>query len=282
MMILVDQYIKLIVPEHNSGLLAPPLGPVLGRVAIIEGYDLVAAIGSPIPPPILSGAILERMDSASGLAIPSASLALLHLDGTNGSNTFTDFYGNVWTPVNSATLTTSHFKFGTASLDVQLNHYIVTSTNPSQWAFAGDFTVEMQVYFNTLPSTFSAFLGSAPTTPKWLAFQLNTTNGLNLLASTTLGTWGYNQSSPSSLVTGAWQHIAMVRSGGTITGYVNGVGFGATSFPGVLSSVPGGISIGGDIAQIGQQFDGYIDEIRIGAVARYTSNFTPPSAPFTF
>jgi len=74
----------------------------------------------------------------------------------------------------------------------------------------------------------------------------------------------------------------MVRSGSTITGYIDGTSFGSGSLSGTLSTDTAALLIGGDVASVGQNFDGFIDEIRISNVARYTSNFTPPAAAFTF
>jgi hypothetical protein len=82
----------------------------------------------------------------------------------------------------------------------------------------------------------------------------------------------------SALSTGVFSHIALVRNGATITLYVNGTSI-ATGNPTA--------SISASSLQIGRKYtnaefvNGYIDEFRVTkGVARYTANFTPPTAAF--
>lgn len=212
-----------------------------------------------------------------------ASLALLHLDGTNGSSTFTDVYGNTWSAVNSAVLSTTQAKFGTASLATTNNKHI-TTPEAANWNFTGDFTVELQLYLNTNPTGgFNALISKGALSTHWILFQLNTTGGIAMLYSTSGGTWGFSISEATAITTGAWHHLALVRSSGVGTGYLDGTSFGTASLSGTLSTdSSSALSIGGDAAGNGQAIDGYVDEIRISNVARYTSNFTPPSSAFTF
>ena len=79
---------------------------------------------------------------------------------------------------------------------------------------------------------------------------------------------------------GGWTHVALVKIDTTWTVYVNGVGkILGTGTP--LPLLPSDtLSIGADQDGV-LGIDAYIDEVRISTVARYTSDFTPPSAPFT-
>lgn len=69
-----------------------------------------------------------------------------------------------------------------------------------------------------------------------------------------------------------WYHLAMVRSSGTITVYLNGVSVGSTANSGDIQ--------GTDIVYLGfstsDGFNGYIENARISNVARYTATFNPP------
>ncbi len=76
-----------------------------------------------------------------------------------------------------------------------------------------------------------------------------------------------------ALPVNTWTHLALVHtSGGDWTLYVNG------ESRVVMSNTP--IVPSGDFS-LGANFNGQIDEVRFSNVARYTSNFTPPTLPFT-
>jgi hypothetical protein len=84
----------------------------------------------------------------------------------------------------------------------------------------------------------------------------------------------------SALTAGVFSHIAVTRSGSTFTLWMDGVSQGtysnAASHAGGLFNV----LIGGTLGTA-NMLRGYMDEIRFTAgVARYTSNFVPPNAPF--
>jgi len=261
--------------------LAPNASLVTYTKSLSASAGASAVLGSSFVHAVaLSASVSTSASLTTGLG--TGSLALLHLDGTNGSTTFTDVYGNTWTGHNGAALSTTQSKFGTASLSTTNNHNISTPDDP-KWAFTGDFTVEFFLYLNSLPGTFSAMVSKGALSANWILIQMNTTNGMEFLYSTSGGTWGFNVNYATPLSTGAWHHIALVRSSGVGTAYVDGTSVGSATLAGTLS-VAGAtpVSIGGDAAAASQSLDGYIDEIRISNVARYTSNFTPPSAPFTF
>lgn len=82
-----------------------------------------------------------------------------------------------------------------------------------------------------------------------------------------------------------WYHVAVSRSGGTSRLFIDGVRFGpatadaATYYDGASQVTTGAQSASSSTAA--QSFQGWIDEVRftVGA-ARYTAEFTPPSAKF--
>ena len=78
-----------------------------------------------------------------------------------------------------------------------------------------------------------------------------------------------------------WYHIALVRSGTSIKGYINGVG--TTVYTGSIN-----LDGGAEALYIGQAYpgrtpwNGYISNLRIvRGTPVYTANFTPPTAPVT-
>jgi hypothetical protein len=203
---------------------------------------------------------------------------LLHMDGSNGSTTFTDSSSNGTsiTVIGNAQLSTAQKKFGTASGYFDGTGDELRYTSP---ALSGDFTAEAFVYPDPQTKRFPIFMA-----PKWetspsgrivvsydpenTADKFQCRVGDNLITPT-------NTSS-----TGQWYHIAVVRSGSSVSFFLNGVLQGSQSFSGSIASNTayiGGVSSN----SADNAFKGYIDEFRItNGVARYTSNFTPPTAAF--
>ena len=203
---------------------------------------------------------------------------LLHMDGSNGSTTFTDSSSNSVsvTAYGNAQLSTTEKKFGTASGYFDGTGDELRYTSP---ALSGDFTVEAFVYPESQTKRFPIFIA-----PKWdtspsgrivvsydpesVANKFQCRVGDNLITPT-------NTSSA-----GQWYHIAVVRSGSSVSFFLDGVLQGSQSFSGSIASNTayiGGVSSN----SADNAFKGYIDEFRLtNGVARYTSNFTPPTVAF--
>lgn len=86
--------------------------------------------------------------------------------------------------------------------------------------------------------------------------------------------------STATVVSGQWNHIAVVFDGSKINIYVNGVGLATpvsvSGTPQASTSVPLALGVYNS-----QYLAGYVDDLRITkGVARYTANFTPPTDPF--
>lgn len=79
---------------------------------------------------------------------------------------------------------------------------------------------------------------------------------------------------------GIWSHIAIVRSGNTVSGYINGVLAGSASVTSDLGTTQP-VRIGSNYAA-GYDFNGYISNLRIiKGIALYLTNFTPPTVQLT-
>ena len=78
-----------------------------------------------------------------------------------------------------------------------------------------------------------------------------------------------------------WVHWAIVRYGNILTSYKNGKKFAQVSVNGAVWD-SGGRAVIGDYASQGpNSFKGYIDEFRVSDTARWTTDFTPPTEPYT-
>ena len=79
-----------------------------------------------------------------------------------------------------------------------------------------------------------------------------------------------------------WYHYALVRNGTDISMYIDGtkVGTSLTTSTAVDSTTIR-MAVGGAGEYVGLEFQGYIQDFRISkSLARYTSNFTPPTSEF--
>jgi len=75
-----------------------------------------------------------------------------------------------------------------------------------------------------------------------------------------------------------WEHIAIVRENGTVTCYIDGISQQSATNTTNLNATTV-LGIGYDTAASSQAYQGYISDVRITkGLARYTSNFTPPTA----
>ena len=208
----------------------------------------------------------------------SSTSLLLHMDGTNGSTSFIDSGPNAF-PVTfggSAQISTTQSKFGGASLAINDTSSYISLGAQSQFAFGtGDFTIEMWIQFtNSLANkNFIDFRPSA-TAGAYPAMYVDPTfryavNSFNRITSTTTPTLGQ------------WYHVAVSRQSGSTRMFINGVQEGGTYTDSTNYLVARGPIIGNgwDLSVYGMT--GFIDDLRITkGVARYNSNFTPPTKAY--
>jgi hypothetical protein len=199
---------------------------------------------------------------------------LLKGEGADNGTTFTDNSPNGLTPnLNSGAVTsTASFKYGSASLYFPATlattqrglRYGVLSAN----TFAtGDYTIEL--FFNRSVANRSGYLFAIDTASAKL--QLDSSNNLRWLSTV------YTPASALALDT--WYHVAVTRQSSTVKLFLDGQQLGSdvtntTNHNGLTWYV-------GRDNDIDFGFYGYIDELRVTkGVARYTSNFTPPTKSF--
>jgi len=185
--------------------------------------------------------------------------------------------------VGDAQISTAQSKFGGASIAFDGSGDAVTTSPTVNLVLAdGNFTVECFVRFNTLNADFKRVLGfqngSASNSNYSYFIQILPTNAVR--GGVCSGSTAFTVDSSATVTTGVWYHLAFVRSGSTHTLYINGIAAGTTTTA-TFNAIPDGrLWIGRDA---GGSFplDGWIDDLRITkGYARYTANFTPPTAPF--
>jgi hypothetical protein len=234
---------------------------------------------------------------------------LLHMDGSNGSSTFVDSssYGrtiNVVSAGQTPITSNTQAKFGSASLcipgtgvngnDGWLSIPASADFNPG----SGDFTVDLWFYHTntvdqgTLYGYSGTASGSQGTDHKGMALYVGFggvghEHSLRFSASSNNSTWDLVDATslPNVLNANAWNHIAVVRYGNVWTLYVNGIQY--YQFTSSASIGTGATTEAFNVGHWGAHaldsmgLGGYIDEFRFSkGIARWTSNFTPPTAPY--
>lgn len=209
---------------------------------------------------------------------PTTSL-LLHMNGANGSTIFTDSSNEaVSNTVNgNAQISTAQSKFGGASgLFDGTGDYLVLPYS-SRFNLAGvDFTIEAWVRFNVVggvllaKDTFGTGFDWSIDFPNATSIRMLTNNTNSNLTVTV-----------PTLTTGVWYHVAFVRNSGTNRIYLDGIDRGNNTMA-ITNNITTNFTIGcASWNNPGSFFNGYVDDLRITrSVARYTANFTPPTAQF--
>lgn len=177
------------------------------------------------------------------------------------------------------TISTGQYKFGAGSLTFNgTTQYVDLPTPTNSW-FSGDFTVDMWVRLNDI-GTLRCLLSksSATDSNKVLYLERRTDNKIYATMFNSGGATHVQLSSTTTTAANTWYHVAFAVSGTTAYLFVNGTleAFATTS--GTRASNTNVTSIGSywDGSSHSEYFNGYIDELRISAVARWTATFTPP------
>lgn len=228
------------------------------------------------------------------------------LDGFVGNMvTIEELQPTAFISINNAALSTSQFKFGTASLALTGQNYI---SGPDSFKYnlaSNNFCIESWIYPTVFPSGDATIIAHWGATAQEQSFnmQLTADGGLKLLLNDSQNTvlqtgieflLSENAvpisdelgneiiSENSAIVLSSWQHVAAVKYGNVLTLYVNGVKKISTILPTdhIIVNAIGDLTIGHSSPST-VYFTGYIDEVRISNdTARFTAEFVPPTVAY--
>jgi hypothetical protein len=176
--------------------------------------------------------------------------------------------------VGDARVSTSVTKYGSGAMYFDgTGDWLSVPSSPNMAFGTGDFTVECWAYWSATASTgkgivnlqssgtFNFYWDGGSYSTNYFVISNRSVNQLTYSFSPTINTW---------------YHLAVSRSGLTMRLFINGVL--ATSVTDSTNYGQGIASIGGDAANA-WSWNGYLDDLRITkGIARYTANFTPPTA----
>jgi len=204
---------------------------------------------------------------------------LLHLDGSDASTTITDSSseGHSFSASGNAQIDTAQSKFGGASLllDGSGDYINLGSTPTSLQPGTGDFAIDYWIRINSI--------GSLNVIAEWGSYL----NGFMIRFNSSTMSMFINNSAKTfswSPSTSTWYHHAFSRDGSNLRFFVDGtqVGSTASSSENITLGGSSNCRIGSPTHTSGQDVNGWIDEFRFSkGDSRWTSNFTPPSAPYS-
>ena len=178
--------------------------------------------------------------------------------------------------VGNAQISTSVKKYGTGSMYFDgSGDWLNASSSPNYGYGSGDFTLEFWAY---------------PTSSSGIQVLIDQRTGSSTSAVPTIYTSsgtiyyyvsGSNRITGGSLSLNQWSHISICRSGTSTKLFINGTQSGST-FTDTTTYLNAPVRVGdGNDGAGPYPYSGYIDDLRITkGFARYTSNFTPPTAAF--
>jgi hypothetical protein len=201
---------------------------------------------------------------------------LLHMDGANGSTTFTDNSANALaiTRTGTAAISTAQSQFGGASAYFDGSTGYLSLTGNSSFQFGtGDFTIEAWVYISANAANQQTFLdtrGTATATPFTFGIYQSKLAFYD----------GTMRQSSATVTTGQWYHFSACRSGGTLRLFIDGISYYSASSTTNFTTGANSIYIGRGFDAAAYYTNGFIDDIRISKFARHSANFTPPTSAF--
>ena len=217
---------------------------------------------------------------------------LLHMENSIGLVDSSIYNSQVMIRSGSdAKLSTSEKKFGDSGLWSSNNLGIYIPSNPQNTLDDHDFTIEgffwlyehTKHYGHRIIGTYGS-PASSLTGNKWLIAANGWGFGYGIIFYITDA---YSANVLMTIYTTPfldamrWYHFAVVRNGNTFSLYLDGILVASQTVSQPIRFDTGDICLATSENDVGGQFSGYLDEIRIKKAVVYTGNFTVPTLPFS-
>lgn len=214
----------------------------------------------------------------------SFTKVLLHLDGANASTVITDeILGKTWTANGGAKISTAQSKFGGASVLFNGSTDWIDTPDHADFALgSGNFTFDFWIRraaINSLQNIFGQNDSSLSTAALSIMCWVGSNNKVVI---DFYGTSNKELTSVGLISDTNWHHTAIVRNGNTLFLYLDGIQDSSIDVTGLTANDSSNkFAVGRAGEYTSTPFNGYIDEFRFSkGVARWTTNFTPPTAPY--
>jgi hypothetical protein len=225
--------------------------------------------------PTITDNILDDATATSG----SYSLNI------TGLTPLTNYFARAYVVIGNTTYYSNNFKFSTPqkplnSISLTTSSQYLSFPRASSMIAAGDFTYETFIKFNTIGAgTMDPIFGGGQ--GDYFSIYGGSISARIDVNNPCVADRSFGSSSLISL--NNWHHMAMVRSGSTITVYLNGNAIGTTSCTGSFlnSSGVATIMIGKNYWRPGNLNASITNMRLVVGTALYTANFSPPSSILT-
>lgn len=202
----------------------------------------------------------------------------MHMDGANNSTTFVDETGKTVSSAADAKISTTQSKFGGASayFDGAGDYLSVASSTDFQFG-TGDFTAELWIRRPAL--TTGNLIDVRPVgggAGAYWALYFPSTTEISFYAA-----GGDRIRTTHGMVVDTWYHVAVCRASGVTRLFMDGTQLGS-NYADTTSYLVSPVIVCASAHTLTDSFlNAYIDDLRITkGLARYTANFTPPTAAF--
>jgi len=213
---------------------------------------------------------------------------LIHPQGANLSTVFRDSSqsGHIITANGDVNISTAYGYFSDRSIYFDGTGDYLTVPDSDDWTWGASNTVDLRVWPSsnaTLNNEYTLFSHGADGNHGWRLSWFGSGSGnsrkVQIHWNQEIGLIASGITS-NQLTLDAWNHVAVVKNGATnVSVYLNGTSGLSSTIDKEMDNFTGLMHIGQIAFSLGvQPHYGYMDEIRISnGIARWTSNFTPPT-----
>jgi hypothetical protein len=212
--------------------------------------------------------------------------ALLHINGIDASTSFTDQTGRFWMANANAQIDTAQSKFGGASGLFDGNGDYIDALDHADFDVKnGDFTIDFWMRPAAIDQYCYVLAQAAPSgADSSVSWFIGLNANESIRGGIVMGSKYYTATTAvNTYAANTWYHLALVRNGNVISLYVNGVASATITATGVTANNSAYKAALGRLGEYnGLYYNGWIDEFRFSkGIARWTSNFIPPTTPFS-
>ncbi len=242
------------------------------NVRLVKGQALASGNFTPPTAPVTASSVGWTGANAAGSITGTMSLLM---SATN-AGIYDATSKNDLETVGNAQISTTQSKFGGSSMYFDgTGDWLIGRTTDLASFGTGDFTIEGWLYPSAVTGADRCLWDTrASSGDAGMVVFIDTNGKISTFTSNAI-----RLTSTNALSANTWQHFALCRYNGTMAVYINGIQNGTLAYSTTITC-PGRISVAVRFDDLAP-YTGYIDDLRITkGIARYTSNFTPPTTAF--